>query len=105
MGQQSTQYAQTLTNVASNPKLINIVNNTYKVTDTISGGTFGAVRNELITGQPTAGTFHFEKMMNTLSGLSNVLKSGNLTQGDLGVISTLINNASKAISAASKIIR
>ena len=105
VGQQATRYADTISKGVTNPKLVNIINNVYQSTDKLPGGTFGAVRNEIITGQPTGGTFHFTKMMDTLNGIGNVLKSGNVSQGDLKAIQTLINNAAKAVAEAAKALK
>lgn len=105
VGQQSARYADQISKGVTNPKLINIINNTYQTTDKISGGTFGAVRNEIITNIPTGGKMHFTKMMDTLNGLSNVLKSGSVSQGDLRAIQTLVNNAAKAVSEAAKVLK
>jgi len=106
IGQQSLSYAKNLAQTASSPVLKNIVKNTYRSTDTIPGGTFGALRNEIVTGLPTKGKYHLEKTQNTLNALSNLLKNPDkLTAGDLKVMQSLINDAAKEIAAAKNALK
>ena len=59
---------------AKDPKLKNIVENLYKPTATTgSGSTAAAVRNEIITGKPAKGRFHFDKSKKYLTGLEKWL--------------------------------
>lgn len=61
----------------SDAKLQNLVNDLYKGTTNPrrvgTGTTADAVRNELLTGQPTSGTFHIEKGENYIRALENWL--------------------------------
>lgn len=74
------------TPTVENTKLQNVVNDLHKGTTNPSrvgtGTTADAVRNELETGEPTGGTFHFEKAQQYSTALSNLLKSGNLNDYD-----------------------
>lgn len=48
----------------------------------VPGGTAGAIREELRTGDPTAGSFHLEKGAVELRGLRDLLQGNDLTTGE-----------------------
>jgi hypothetical protein len=100
VGQQATRYAETLSKGVSNRTLVNIIKSTYQGSDKFPGGTFGALRNEIVTGATTGNRFHFQKTLDTLNGVKNVLSSPGVTKGDLQAIQTLVNNLSKEVAAA-----
>ena len=64
-----------------NSKAINTIKSVFKPSDTIPGGTMGALRNEIMTGNKTKDKFHFKKEVlnkvesTRLQGISNSLKS------------------------------
>lgn len=64
--------------VVDNPKLGNIVNDLYKGTTNPNrvgtGTTADAIRNEIATGQATAGRFHAQKGLEYERGLGNFLR-------------------------------
>ena len=99
-GQEALRYADTLNKVATNPSVRNMVSSLYKPSDTIRGGTFGAVRNELVTGSLTNGRSHLTKAYETLNRISNIVGKGDLSQGDIGVIQTVLTNAARELSKA-----
>jgi hypothetical protein len=74
---------QRLALTATSPALLAIVNKLYQKADEISGGTAGAVRNELSTGQYlNTGSgidgSHLIKASDTINALQNLIKSGQL---------------------------
>jgi hypothetical protein len=76
-------------------KLNNIVNNLYKGVDragrTGNGTTADALRSEAETGNPTGGTFHMTKAIESANGLRNLLSSGRLGRSDALVAQTLLD--------------
>ena len=92
---------------ADNPKLANILNGLYRSTDTLPGGTAGAVRYTAMTGQTVGGSDHLIKAQGALSGLSNLLnqaQAGKVTlgQGDLNKIGYALGQLKTALAAATK---
>ncbi|MDQ2811389.1 MAG: hypothetical protein M3Z75_05770 [Actinomycetota bacterium] len=79
----------------TNTKLQNIVNDLYKAVNSQNrvgnGTTADAVRNEIETGQPTGGTFHFQKAEEYSSGLRKLLKTADLNHHDQVVAQSLLN--------------
>jgi hypothetical protein len=85
--------------VASNKDLQKIIDKLYQDTDTMPGGTAGAVRNELATGKPTGGLWHSQKAQDTISELNNFLKNNQgLSSYDQNLAKTLIQDLSNALS-------
>jgi RHS repeat-associated protein len=76
-------------------KLNNIVNNLYKGVDradrTGNGTTADALRSEAETGNPTGGTFHMTKAIESANGLSRALSSGRLVRSDALIAQTLLD--------------
>jgi len=64
-------------------KLKNIINQNYreKTTGIGNGSSMDALIRETITGKPTKGIFHYQKIGSELNGINNVLKR-NLTNAD-----------------------
>jgi len=88
--------------VVSNTKLRNIVDDLYKGTTNPNrvgtGTTADAVRNELTTGLPTAGTFHSEKAKIYTNDLSNVLKT-DISATDRLVANSLLDDLVDALGS------
>ena len=84
-----------------NQKLNNIVNDLYKGQDNPNhvgnGTTMDAVRNEIITGEPTFGRWHTQKLTDSLNGLNNLLNSGNLSAKDTDIVKALIEEILNAL--------
>lgn len=66
---------------AKDPELQNLINDLFKPQDRLSGGTAGAVRNELRTGEATAETFHSEKAEEYIRAINKLLRRRSMGQG------------------------
>jgi hypothetical protein len=80
----------------SDRSLANLVDNLYKGTTNPNrvgnGTTMDAVRNELLTGQPTGGAFHSVKAQETMNGLTNWLsRNPNASYGDRLIAQSLVD--------------
>ncbi|MBA4689179.1 MAG: hypothetical protein H2184_18790 [Candidatus Galacturonibacter soehngenii] len=86
----------------TNEKLKNIVNDLYKGqggANTIGNGTtMDAVRNEILTGQPTNGKFHTSKLKDYVNALEKRLRAGDLNSNDEAVVKALLEDAKNALS-------
>jgi hypothetical protein len=86
----------------SDPKLSNIVDDLYKGTTNPNrvgtGTTADAVRNEILTGQPTGGTFHTMKAEQYSNALRSVLKSADLSASDRLVAQSLLDDLQNALA-------
>ena len=86
----------------SNPKLNNIIDDLYKGqggnNQIGNGTTMDAVRNELVTGNPTNGRFHTQKLIEYVSALQRRLRAGDLNVHDTEVVNSLIKDALAALS-------
>jgi hypothetical protein len=85
----------------SNRKLQNIVDALYKGQggqNTIGNGTtMNAVRNELITGEPTNGKFHMQKLSDLVNALNRRLRAGDLNAHDKSVVEAILQEALDAL--------
>ena len=88
--------------VVSNQKLQNIVKDLYKgqggPNQIGTGTTMDAVRNEILTGLPTHGTFHTQKLLQYKNALNSTLRTGNLDAHDTAVARALLDDIVKALS-------
>jgi len=84
-----------------NSKAINTIKAVFKPSDTIPGGTIGALRNEIMTGNKTKDIFHTEKAKNVISNIRNVFKSENLNK----VESSRLNSISNSLQSLIKHIK
>ena len=66
----------TLPPLVSNPTLHQIVSKLFQATDRLPGGTAGAVRYEIMTGDLMSPTGHSKKAQEVIVALTNLLKSG-----------------------------
>ena len=86
-------------------KLQNIVRDLYKGTTNPGrvgkGTTADAVRNEILTGQPTGGTFHTQKAQQYVSALKKRLASGQLDTYDSRVARSLLSDLQDALGSGS----
>jgi hypothetical protein len=87
------------------PKLQNYVDNLYKGTSNPgrvgSGTTADAVRNEILTGKPTGGTFHTIKARETVSGLTKWLRNNpGASASDRGVAQGLLDDLKNALATS-----
>lgn len=86
----------------SDPRLKNLVSDLYKGAKSTApigtGSTADAIRNELATGLPTAGTFHSDKGSQYISALGNWLrKNPNASYHDRLVAESLRRDLSDAL--------
>jgi len=85
--------------VATNKELQGIVDKLYQNTDTIPGGTAGAVRQELATGQQVAGHWHSQDAADTLNQLTNFLKKNQgLSSYDQNLVKSLMQDLIDALA-------
>ena len=63
-----------------------------------NGTTMDAVRNEIITGNPTNGKFHTQKLNDYLNALQRRLRAGDLNAYDTSVVNALIEDIIKALN-------
>jgi RHS repeat-associated protein len=89
--------AATLPPLVSNPTLQGIVNKLFQATDKLPGGTAGAVRYELATGDLMSPSGHSGKAQEVIVALTNLLKSGKLTFNDQIVSRQIIQELSDAL--------
>ena len=83
--------------LVTNPRLQEIVNDLFQVTDKLPGGTAGAVRSELSTGNLLSPTGHTQKAIEAITRLNNLLKSGNLSYNDQIQARTMIQDLRNAL--------
>ncbi|MBZ5500447.1 MAG: RHS repeat-associated core domain-containing protein [Acidobacteriia bacterium] len=89
--------AATLPPLVSNPTLQSIVNKLFQVTDKLPGGTAGAVRYELATGDLMSPSGHSRKAQDVIVALTNLLKGGRLSYNDQIVSRQIIQELSDAL--------
>jgi RHS repeat-associated protein len=83
---------------ASSPALLNLVNRLYQAQDELPGGTAGAVRNEVGTGEYIKYLGgHAEKAENMIRALDNLIKSGTLSGGDQDIARHLISDLKNSL--------
>jgi RHS repeat-associated protein len=82
---------------ASNPQLQGIINQLFKSTDTLRGGTAGAIMRELATGTATKGRIHIQAGLERLLRLEGVVQRGGLTRSDARAAEGLIRDLRTAL--------
>jgi hypothetical protein len=87
----------------TDPKLQNYVDNLYKGTTNPgrvgTGTSADAVRNEILTGQPTGGTFHSIKVQETVNGLTRWLRNNpGASASDRLVAQSLLDDLKSALA-------
>ena len=77
------------------PGLKDAFDKLFQEDDEVPGGTAGAVREELRTGEPVGGKFHSEKAQGRARQIEKILKKNNLNPADrrdaLNVMNDLLN--------------
>ena len=81
----------------SNPQLEALVGKLFQMTDTLPGGTAGAVRYEQLTGDLLSETGHFQKASDMYKAISELLKSGDLSVHDQVVAKELLRDLGEVI--------
>ncbi len=75
------------------------MNSLFQTTDKLPGGTAGAVTYELKMGDLLSQAGHAEKAANTITALTNLLKSGTLSVNDQVAARQMIQQLSDALAA------
>jgi RHS repeat-associated protein len=81
---------------ASSPALLNLINRLYQAQDEIPGGTAGAVRNEVATGEYINGG-HTIKAQDMINALQNLISSGQLSGGDQDIARHVISDLKNSL--------
>ena len=76
---------QGLKPTAEGMELQAVINEVYDERDILPGGTAGAVRHELATGERVGGRLHSIKASNTVRWLNRLLSSGSLSPNDTAI--------------------
>ncbi len=75
-----------------NEKAINTIKDVFRKSDEVPGGTMGAIRNEILTGNSTKGIFHGNKAENTINRIQNVFKSEKLNSVETSRLQSISNS-------------
>jgi RHS repeat-associated protein len=87
---------QRLAMSATAPALVNLINRLYQAQDEIPGGTAGAVRNEVMTGEYINGG-HAIKASEMITALQNLVKSGTLSGSDQMIAGHIISDLKNSL--------
>jgi RHS repeat-associated protein len=82
---------------ATNARLQRTIDDLFQPTDRIPGGTAGAVRYELRTGERVGGTFHSGKAQNSINRIRNILREEKLSPADRGTAQRLMHDLQNAL--------
>ena len=75
-----------------------IIAQLFKTTDTVEGGTAGAIRQELRTGEQVGGTFHSIKGTERARQLEKLINSGKLNTRETGIAQRLLTDLRRALA-------
>ena len=81
---------------ASSPALLNLINRLYQAQDEIPGGTAGAVRNEVSTGEFINGG-HSIKAQEMITALTKLINSGELSGSDQMIAGHIISDLKSSL--------
>jgi RHS repeat-associated protein len=90
----------TLGPAAADPRLQNFINMLFQATDQMPGGTAGAVRSEIRTGELLSQAGHSIKAEQIINGLQKLVNSGTLSQADTATAKSLIEDLRGALSTS-----
>ncbi|MGH9967444.1 MAG: RHS repeat-associated core domain-containing protein, partial [Pyrinomonadaceae bacterium] len=82
---------------AANLRLQRTIDALFQSTDRLPGGTAGAIRNELATGEATGGTFHSMKGQQTINRLRNIMSQEKLSPADQATAQRLMHDLQDAL--------
>jgi hypothetical protein len=82
---------------AANARLQRTIDALFQPTDRIPGGTAGAMRHELQTGDRVGGTFHSMKGQNSINRLRNILREEKLSPADRATAQRLMHDLQDAL--------
>ena len=80
-----------------NSKAINTIKATFKTSDEVPGGTMGALRNEINTGNATKNIFHTGKARNTINRIQNIFKTESLNKVESSRLEGISNSLKSLI--------
>jgi len=83
---------------ASNPKLQNTLRELFRDSDKIPGGTAGAVRHELKTGELVGGKSHLQKGRERVVRLERILAQENLSPDDRALAERILHDLREALA-------
>jgi RHS repeat-associated protein len=83
---------------ATDPKLQNFISMLFQAGDQLPGGTAGAVRYEIRTGDLLSDAGHSIKAQDIINGLTNLMNTGTLSQSDTAIARALIEDLRSALS-------
>jgi len=89
---------QVISQTIQNQKLKNIFNSLYKGSDTLPGGTAGAIKYEFTTGKLMSPTGHLYKGQVSINGLNKIIQNSNVSKSDKSIAQTLLNQLKNAIN-------
>ncbi|HYS54717.1 MAG TPA: RHS repeat-associated core domain-containing protein, partial [Thermoanaerobaculia bacterium] len=78
-------------------ELRNVIRAMFKATDEIPGGTIGAIRKELSTGEATRGVWHWRKGYERGRQLMKLISSGELSQRDMRIAKALLHELRQSL--------
>jgi len=81
---------------ASSPALLNLINRLYQAQDEIPGGTAGAVRNEVMTGEFINGG-HAIKASEMITAITKLINSGELSGSDQMIAGHIISDLKNSL--------
>ncbi len=84
--------------MADSPELQKIIDQLYKPTDSVPGGTAGAVRQELATGGEVGGKTHTIKALERATQLEKGINSGKSTGKDLQTAKAIVQDLRNAVA-------
>jgi RHS repeat-associated protein len=96
------QVRNTLLNNSTNPKLVETVNQMFKPSDKIAGGTIEALKRQVQTGRLTGGKDHLIKGEQLINRMNNIQKTQQLSTIEQKGIQTLSNMLKKLVSGIKK---
>ena len=85
---------------AENPRLQRVIKELFRESETIPGGTAGAVRHEVRTGELVGGKSHIRKAIERRRQLQHILQRENLSPQDCSTAEQLFNDLRDALRAA-----
>jgi hypothetical protein len=85
---------------SKDPDLNNILEQLFRQSDRVPGGTAGAVRNEYNTSLPTGGKFHLQKAQDSIRALNRILKRADLDPVDRATAEAVVKDLQNAVNLA-----
>lgn len=87
---------------AKDAELQNMIDQLFRSSDRLRGGTAGAVRNEFKTGLPSGGKFHLQKAQDSIRALERILKRANLDPVERATAEAMREDLQAAVNLATK---